>query len=175
MTAARRIAEARASGDAGVAATRAASPAAASVRPMVAADLPSVAAIYLALVGRRPPDDWNEGLSRLLATGARSGAALVAALPGGEVVGYAVGEVRSWEFGSPPAGWITGLGVARAHQHGGVARRLLSGVVDALRAAGVASVRTMAKRDDVAVLRLFRSGGFSAGPYVELELGKEPS
>ena len=143
------------------------------LRPMTEADLDAVSAIYVAHAREAPPSGWREGVRRLLSGGAGRGAALVASLPDGEVVGYAVAEVRSWEFGSPPAGWITGLGVAQAHQHRGIARALLSVLVAHLHAAGVTAVRSMAKRDDVAVLRLFRSSGFSAGPYVELEHSQE--
>lgn len=141
-----------------------------TLRAMTVADLDAVSAIHVAHVGQDPPVDWKESVLRVLSRGGRGGAALVATLPSGEVIGYAVADVRSWEFGSPPAGWITGLGVAPAFQHRGVARLILRAIVARLHAARVRSIRSMAKRDDVAVLRLFRGAGFAAGPYVELEL-----
>ena len=87
-----------------------------------------------------------------------------------QVVGYLVGEVRSWEFGSPPAGWVIGLGVGRDYQGDGVGRVLLQAALARFGAAGVKAVRTMVRRDDVGVLRFFRGSGFAAGPYTELEL-----
>lgn len=141
------------------------------IRAMTAGDLGAVSAIHAALVGEPVPADWRASVGARLEPGSsRRHAALVAVGDRGEVIGYVVGEVRTWEFGSPPAGWITGLGVDPAHQGKGVASDLLTGIVSRLRRQGATRLRTMARRDDVAVLRLFRSAGFGAGPYTELEL-----
>jgi ribosomal protein S18 acetylase RimI-like enzyme len=90
--------------------------------------------------------------------------------PPGQVVGYLAGEVRSWEFGSETAFWIFGIGVQPAHQRRGIARDLLTRALAHTRETGVNVVRTMVRRDDVPVLTFFRSSGFVAGPYAELEL-----
>ena len=52
----------------------------------------------------------------------------------------------------------------------GVASALLAEAVRRLRAAGVATVRTMVRRNNVPVLTFFRTNGFAGGPYVQLEL-----
>lgn len=140
------------------------------IRAMAEQDLRSVSAIYVAHVGEPPPAEWRASIHALIETTSRKHAALVAVDERGDVVGYVVGEVRTWEFGSAPAGWITGLGVAPDQQGRGVARALLDAIVPRLERGGARRVRTMAKRDDVSVLRFFRSAGFSAGPYTELEL-----
>ncbi len=154
------------------------------IRTLTSEDLDAVAAIYAAHTAATPPATWRARLSSLL-TGSGATVALVAALPatdgvaGGsdqgadQVIGYLVGEVRSWEFGSPPAGWIFALAVAREHQDRGVARRLATEAVQRFRALGVSTLRTMVRRDDVDVLRFFRGAGYVAGPYTELELDLE--
>ncbi len=144
-------------------------------RPMHAADLDQVATLYQGLVGEPPPPRWEEHVVAVIATHGAGGVAVVATGAGdADLLGYLVGEVRSWEFGSPPAGWILGIGVSPGVRGQGVARRLLHHAVTLFARAGVSTVRTMIKRDDVPVLRLFRSEGFVAGPYTELELDLEP-
>lgn len=149
----------------------------ADYRPMVAADLDQVAALYESLVGEPPPPTWEQHVQAVISAHEAGGVAVAATSTSGpdepRLVGYVVGEVRSWEFGSAPAGWILGLGVSTDVQGQGVARRLLHHAVTVLGRAGVSTIRTMIKRDDVPFLRLFRSGGFVAGPYTELELDLE--
>ncbi len=135
---------------------------------MVSADLPEVAAIYADRTGVEPPPSWLDRVSELLDR--PHGTVAVVAGEGGRVLGYLVGEVRSWEFGSGPAGWIVGVGVSRASQGSGVGRQLIDAALAGFRAAGVDAARTMVRRDDVDVLRFFRNAGFAAGPYTELEL-----
>ena len=138
------------------------------VRPMSGRDLERVAVIYEDHTGVLPPESWRGRVDDLLA---REGAAVaLVATTGERVVGYLVGEVRSWEFGSPPAGWIIGVGVGRDHQGDSVGRLLLQAALARFGAADVTAVRTMVRRDDVGVLRFFRGSGFAAGPYTELEL-----
>ncbi len=94
----------------------------------------------------------------------------LAAEAGDGLAGYLLGDVRAFEFGSEPCGWIFAVGVDPAHARRGVASALLAEAVTRLRAAGVTTVRTMVRRNDVPVLAFFRTNGFAGGPYVQLEL-----
>lgn len=141
------------------------------MRPMREGDLEIVSRIYASRVGSPPPVSFSTRVRRLFESPDASVA--VVAESGGEVIGYVVGEVRSWEFGSEPAGWIFGVSVATEHEGRGIARSLVARAVTRLRVLGARTVRTMAANDDVAVLRLFRNAGFVAGPYTQLELGEE--
>ena len=88
----------------------------------------------------------------------------------GTVVGYVMGRVRSFEFGSEPCGWIVAIGVHPRMLRGGIAARLFEEACRQFARQGIGLVRTMVRRDDVGVLTFFRNQGFVAGPYVELEL-----
>ncbi len=96
--------------------------------------------------------------------------ALVGVTSRARVAAYLVGEARGWEFGSEPAGWIFALGVDPRDGRKGVGTMLLEEAAARFAELGVSTVRTMVRKDDVSVLRFFRSGRFAAGPYVELEL-----
>ena len=88
----------------------------------------------------------------------------------GEVVGFIIGEVRAWEFGSPPCGWILGMGVKTEVQLHGIATQMLSVIKEYFKKAEVRKVRTMVSRSNRPILSFFRSQGMMAGPYIELEM-----
>ena len=88
----------------------------------------------------------------------------------GVLEGFVIGEVRAWEFGSPPCGWIFAIQVRPRCRLTGVGTRLFAAVCDRFRAAGVDRLRTMLARDDTLILSFFRSQGMMAGPFVELEM-----
>ena len=87
----------------------------------------------------------------------------------GEGVGFIVGEVRAWEFGSPPSGWIFALGVKEDARLHGLGTLLFDTICARFRKAGVQHVRTMVAKDASLMMSFFRSQGMMAGPFVELE------
>ena len=144
------------------------------VRRARRADLTQVIEIDARITGLRKPRYWAEILRRyggrqrqrqrffFIAQGPLLGMR-------SRIDGYIVGEVRDWEFGSPPCGWVFGIGVrpdARLH---GTGTRLLEAMCDAFRGCGVAAVRTLLARDNSLVLAFFRSQGLMAAPFIALE------
>jgi len=140
------------------------------IRALSRADLAGVTRIDAHHTGARKPAYWRRVLAEFL--GRRAGHVRVglAAEAEGRLAGYLLGEVRAFEFGSGPCGWIFAVGVDPARLRLGVASALLAEACRAFRAAGVSQVRTMVRRNDVPVLAFFRSSGFSGGSYVQLEL-----
>ena len=140
------------------------------VRPMQAKDVPAVERIFQAYVRGAEGQDLELEVSGLLGKRTPGLVALVALDTKERVAGYLVGEVRAWEFGSEPAGWIFALGVDPKAERQGLGKALRDAAIARFRELGIKRVRTMVKKDDVRVLRFFRDAGFSAGPFVELEL-----
>ena len=85
------------------------------------------------------------------------------------VVGFIIGEVRAWEFGSPPCGWVFALAVSPDTRQMGIGQQMFEEISKRLKQAGVATVRTMVNRDDKLTLSFFRSLGLCTGKYIELE------
>ena len=85
------------------------------------------------------------------------------------VKGYIVGEVRAYEFGSEPCGWVVAIGVDPRFRVRRVGERLFEAMCERLRGDGVATVRTMVARADVLDMAFFRAQGMMAGPFIELE------
>lgn len=136
------------------------------VRRARPADLGPVIAIDRRATGLAKAAFWA-GILRRYGRGAR--ARFLVAESGGRIVGYIVGEVRDWEFGSPPCGWVFGIGVRPEQREAGVASALLGAITAAFRRQGVATVRTLIARDNRLVLSFFRSQGMTAAPVIPLE------
>ena len=143
-----------------------------AVRRIRKDDAAAIAAIDAARGGPAERAWWDDTVARHARTGA-AGADRVGLVavdkPGGRVVGFLLAQVRAFEFGSEPCGWIYAVGVHPDRARGGTATRLFHEARRLLKERGVALVRTMVRRDDVPTLTFFRHCGFAAGPYVEME------
>ena len=138
------------------------------VRPVEAADLGQVIAIDAEVTGLEKTDYWYELFHRYGGGRTRQRLFLVAE-SGGAIQGFIIGEVRDWEFGSAPCGWVFGVSVLPSARLAGVGARMLEAICDGFRHAGVDKVRTMLARDDSLVLSFFRSQGMMAAPFIPLE------
>lgn len=151
-----------------------------TVRLAKATDLPQVIAIDTENTGLSKPEYWEDLFERYNSRSAdaddlsqpksvRRHRFFLVACDGDSVQGFIIGEVRAWEFGSPPCGWIFAVGVRNNIRQGGVGHTLLDSLNDRFRKAGVSKVRTMLARDDTLIMSFFRSQGLMAGPFIQLE------
>ena len=85
------------------------------------------------------------------------------------VLGFIIGEIRAWEFGSAPCGWVFALSVEPEMRLHGIGSALFEAISREFKKAGVGKMRTMVARDDRLPLLFFRSEGMMAGPYIQLE------
>lgn len=138
------------------------------IRKMWRDDLDAVVDLDAHATGVAKPDYWSETFKRFVPPTARRCA--FAAEHDGALIGYVMGEVRSWEFGSPPCGWVFAINVAPEAREAGVGTKLLDAARAAFRKAGIKSLRTMVARDATLLLSFFRAEGMTAGPFVELEM-----
>lgn len=140
-------------------------PAPIRLRDVAPADLPAIIDLDRRLTGAAKPDYWKASLApqadRFF---------LVAETPDGGFAGFAIGEIRAWEFGSPPAGWVFAIQVDPDLRQAGVGTALFDGLCARFRDRGVDRVRTMVDRRDHLILSFFRAQGLTAGPSLELEM-----
>jgi len=139
-----------------------------TIREALANDFDAVVALDLDGVTEEKPTYWRGIFDRYVTIDRDGGFFLVAEIRG-EVVGFIVGEIRAWEFGSPPCGWVFALSVSTEHREIGVGQIMLQEMCQRLKKAGVTTVRTMVDRDNKLTLSFFRSQGLRTGRYVELE------
>jgi len=152
------------------------------IRELMAEDIDAIIGIDTKVMGEAKPEYWRRKLALYLSerdlqaitaanqyfSGIDPQLARVADV-NGKVVGFIIGEIRSWEFRQPPTGWITALAISPDCRRQGIARRLLVEVLDYFREKGLENVRTMVEWSDGEVLSFFTAMGFDRGPFIELE------
>jgi predicted N-acetyltransferase YhbS len=141
-----------------------------NIRKATKADGKAIVALDAEITGTDKAAYWADILRRYAGARDRSERYfLVATSVDGELAGFIVGEVRAWEFGSPPCGWVLALSVAPKHRERGIGSLLLDALCSELKKADVTTIRTMVLVNDKVNLSFFRGEGLAAGPYIELE------
>ena len=149
-------------------------PEAIDVRPVRRTDLDQVIAIDATVTGHEKRPYWQRVYRRYGVPSAGEVRHFLVAVRARTVVGFLIGEVRDWEFGSPPCGWVFAIDVAPEARQCGTGTLLLAASVAAFRRAGVRKLRTMLSRDNIVILSFFRSQGMMAGPLIPLEMDLAP-
>ncbi|MEO7116655.1 MAG: GNAT family N-acetyltransferase [Caldimonas sp.] len=137
-------------------------------------DLDRVTAIDATVTGLEKAAYWTS-IYRRYGAGAKPERAFLVAELDRRVVGFVIGEIRDWEFGAPPCGWVFAIDVDPGARLGGIGTRLLESIGERFRAAGVTKLRTMLARDNTLILSFFRSQGMMAGAFIPLEMDIEPA
>jgi GNAT superfamily N-acetyltransferase len=137
------------------------------IRPLMPRDHRAVVALDAANTGMAKPQYWRALFADYGRR--RNSRFFLVAEAHGKLVGFVVGEVRAWEFGSVPCGWVLAIEVDATARLRRVGTLLIAAIVDCFKRAGVRKLRTMLARDDLLNLRFFRSQGMMAGPFIQLE------
>lgn len=142
------------------------------IRPATVADVPAVIALDEEVTGFAKPEYWQDLFERYGSPKRRQRFFLVAEQRK-RIEGFVIGEVRAWEFGSPPCGWIFAIQVRPKRRLKGLGTGLFEAICACFRENGVEKVRTMLARDNTVILSFFRSQGMMAGPFLQLETSLE--
>ena len=143
------------------------------VRRVQAADIPQVIALDTRVTKLAKAGYWNDVFRRYGKQRLHERFFLVAenrtdpADP--HVLGFIIGEIRAWEFGSTPCGWVFALSVEPEGRLHGIGSALLEAISGEFKKVGVSKMRTMVARDARLPMLFFRSEGMMAGPYIQLE------
>lgn len=139
------------------------------IRTVQAADMPAVAALDATVTGLHKAAYWQRVYRRYGIGGQGQRHFLVAVLEE-RVCGFVIGEVRDWEFGAPPCGWLFAIDVMPSARQQGVGGRLLAELSLRFRRAGVDTLRTMTASGNSLIQSFFRSQGMRAGHLLPLEM-----
>ena len=140
------------------------------LRPAQTNDLEQIIKLDKQVSGIEKDDYWRERFTELHA--GLGGHIFIAEKPNGLspiIIGFIVGEVRAWEFGSRPCGWIFALAVDPEFRVRGIGEQLFTQICGAFKRNGATSVRTMVARKDQLNMSFFRAQGMMGGPFIELE------
>ncbi len=139
------------------------------VRTVRASDMAAVVALDATVTGLHKAAYWQRVFKRYGHHGVGMRQFLVATLDE-QVCGFVIGEVRDWEFGAPPCGWVFGIDVMPSARQLGVGARLLSELIARFRREGVDTLRTMISSRNSLLQSFFRSQGMRAGHLLPLEM-----
>jgi ribosomal protein S18 acetylase RimI-like enzyme len=143
------------------------------VRRVKAADVPQIVLLDQQITGLGKTEYWRDVYARYgkrrLAERFFLVAEPIGKLQARRILGFVIGEIRAWEFGSAPCGWVFAMSVDPEARLQGIGKALLDAISNEFRNAGVAKMRTMVARDNRLHLLFFRSQEMAAGPYLQLE------
>lgn len=137
------------------------------IREAMMNDLDEIIEIDIQISGMEKPEYWRDTLELYLEQNDRR--CFLVAGQDDHIIGFILGEIRAWEFGSASCGWVYAIGVTEQGRLDGVGSKMLDNLCGFFRRAGVSKVRTMVVRQNHQLLSFFRSQGMMAGPYQELE------
>jgi len=132
-----------------------------------AADLPEIVGLDAKISGYPREDFWSD-LFRRKATSKTL--YVLVARSSDKIIGYALGEIRSWPVRDPMCGWLYAIGVEKEHRQQKAATALMTELIARFKKNGVGAIRTMIDIDDHLLMSFLRSFGMTAGPFVELEM-----
>jgi ribosomal protein S18 acetylase RimI-like enzyme len=144
------------------------------VRPVRRADLDHVIAIDTLVTGIEKRLYWLRVYKRYGVGAKGEQRWFLVALSGKRVVGFLIGEVRDWEFGSPPCAWVFAIDVDPQARQSGIGAKLLAALTQELRRTGVRKLRTLLSHENTLILSFFRSQGMMAAPLIPLEMDVGP-
>ncbi len=143
------------------------------IRSVNGADLPHIVTLDERVTGIVKPDYWQDIFERFAKRRPEERFFLVAEAAEKDsdapLLGYIVGEVRAWEFGSSPCGWVFAFSVEPNTRLQGIGEKLFDAISQQFRQAGIKKMRTMVARQNQLHMMFFRSEGMIAGPYLQLE------
>jgi ribosomal protein S18 acetylase RimI-like enzyme len=143
------------------------------VRRVQAADIPHVIGLDTRVTKLAKAEYWNDVFRRYGKQRLHERFFLVAESQSDRanprVLGFIIGEIRAWEFGSTPCGWVFALSVEPEMRLHSIGNALLDAISLKFKNAGVSQMRTMVARDARLPMLFFRSEGMMAGPYIQLE------
>ncbi len=141
----------------------------ARVRPVRQGDLPEVIALDASVTGLHKSDYWQR-VYRRYGIGGQGLRHFLVAVEGERVLGFVIGEVRDWEFGSPPCGWVFAIDVDPHGRQLGLGSQLLAAIRERFERVGVRTLRTLLSRDNTLIMSFFRSQGMTLSRLIPLEV-----
>ena len=143
------------------------------IRRAVTSDIPAISELDQRVTGIAKPEYWEDIFERYGRRRLNERFFLVADYEENAqrqpLLGYIIGEVRAWEFGSAPCGWVFAFSVDPKVRQQRIGEQLFEAISKAFKAMGIETMRTMVARDNQLHLAFFRGEGMMAGRYVQLE------
>lgn len=143
------------------------------IRAATLSDVDSIVALDERVTGVAKREYWGDIFERYKSRRQKERFFLIAVPYGAgneaPLLGFVVGEVRAWEFGSEPCGWVFAFSVNPDTRLQGIGEQLFEAISDRFTALGIKIMRTMVARENQLHMAFFRSEGMVGGPFIQLE------
>ena len=140
------------------------------LRPLAAEDLETVVEIDRRITGTSRRGFYEKRLAAAIREPKAFFA--VAAIEGGAVAGFVFAHLQDGEFGNnAPIAVLDSVGVIPEARGRGVARALMAGLEDTLKARNVTEIQTEAGWAEHDLVEFFAAAGFDLAPRLVLERG----
>ena len=137
------------------------------VRPAQSSDLSAVVALDAENTGIAKAAYWKDRFEWYV--GRHPDRFFLVAERSGKMLGFIVGEVRAWEFGSPPSGWISPFTSARPRGCTASGRCSSTRSAPGSGRRACSTCERCSRRTPISFMSFFRSLGMMAGPFIQLE------
>lgn len=138
------------------------------VRQMTPGDFPAILALDRKVAGRERARSYQQHVNRYLDN--YYPPLCQVAVVGDEVVGFILGDVRGWEYGLAPSGWIDIMGVDPERQRQGVGQALIKAFVAQCRKQKLSAVHAIVRGTDRRLQAFLRAAGMEKGQLVDLHI-----
>lgn len=136
------------------------------IRPLEIKDKKSIFAIQEAITQHKAGKDWAEMVEAFIKN---SGDTCLVAEVDGEVVGFMLGEIKTYGYGVAKSGWIEVIGVHPRSMGGGIGKKLGNELIKIFKKKKVKHVFTSVRWDSGDLLAFFKSIGFDRSDFINLE------
>ncbi|MDI6707601.1 MAG: GNAT family N-acetyltransferase [Candidatus Thermoplasmatota archaeon] len=136
------------------------------IRALKKSDIDAIAKIQEAITKKKVPKYWAE---RVIDYIKKTPKACLAAEYTGKIVGFIIGDIKTWGFGIERSGWIELVGVAPEFMGRGVGKKLGKTLIQHFEKEGIKEVYTTVRWDSGDLLAFFKSIGFTRSNFINLE------
>ncbi|MBI3953150.1 MAG: GNAT family N-acetyltransferase [Chloroflexi bacterium] len=135
------------------------------IRQMTPGDFPAILDLDRKVAGRERARSYQQHVSRYLDN--YFPPLCQVALDGDKVVGFILGDVKGWEYGLGPSGWIDIMGVDPEHQRQGVGLALIRAFVAQCRRQKLSAAHAIVRGGDRRLQGFLKAAGLQKGPLVD--------
>jgi len=144
-----------------------------TIRRMQQEDIDEIIRIQEVIIGKKVAGSWGGSLEHYITTDSKS--CLVAVIKRktkDTIIGFIVGDIKTWGFGLRQSGWIEIIGIHPKHMGKGVGDALGRRLLNYFKRMEVDGVYTVVRWDSGDLLSFFKSIGFDQSGFLNLEYTK---
>ena len=136
------------------------------IRQLELRDKAAIFEIQEAITKHKADKDWEQLVEGYIKN---SGDTSLVAEEDSKVVGFMLGDIKTYGFGVPRSGWIEVIGVHPRHMGSGIGKKLGNELIKIFKGKKVKHIFTSVRWDSGDLIAFFKSIGFERSNFTNLE------